>query len=181
MGRAARRGKTGFTGQILQTWRAVYACLPRPPTAQASINAAAVPRVATASGDRALEKSYKPKKLLSLHRKKRCPSTRPPATRATAPAPRTDRRTAATAASTPTPARSRRPVCRTTPPAGDGRGRRLHWSLRAHHIFHGSVQREMYLSGHGSRQARREAARKNNNVQAVLRQEKHKQLQDTFD
>ena len=52
MGRAARRGKTGFTGQILQTWRAVYACLPRPPTAQASINAAAAPRVATASGDR---------------------------------------------------------------------------------------------------------------------------------
>ena len=70
---------------------------------------------------------------------------------------------------------------RTSPPAGDGRGRRLHWSLRAHHLFHGSVQREMYLSGHGSRQARREAARKNNNVQAVLRQEKHKQLQDTFD
>ncbi len=31
------------------------------------------------------------------------------------------------------------------------------------------------------RQARREAVRKNNNVQAVLRQEKHKQLQDTFD
>ena len=52
----------------MQTWRAVYACLPRPPTAQASINAAAVPRVATASGDRALEKSYKPKKLLSLQR-----------------------------------------------------------------------------------------------------------------
>jgi hypothetical protein len=32
---------------------------------EASVNAAAVPRVATASGERALEKSYKPKKLLS--------------------------------------------------------------------------------------------------------------------
>ena len=87
-------------------------------------------RTARRDGERRpLEKSYKPKKLLSLHRKKRWPSTRPPdATRATAPAPRTDRRTAATAASTPTPARSRRPGSRT-----------------------------------------------------MLRQEKHKQLQDTFD
>ena len=76
MGRAARRGKTGFTGQILQTWRAVYACLPRPPTAQASINAAAVPRVATASGERALEKSYKPKKLLgNVNDTRRRPAT----------------------------------------------------------------------------------------------------------
>ena len=33
---------------------------------EASVNAATIPRVATASGDRALEKSYKPKKLLSL-------------------------------------------------------------------------------------------------------------------
>ena len=31
---------------------------------EASVNAATIPRVATASGDRALEKSYKPKKLL---------------------------------------------------------------------------------------------------------------------
>ena len=79
---------------------------------QASVNAATIPRVATASGDRALEKSYKPKKLLSLHRKKRWPSTRPPAvTRATPRPPRRDQRqTAATAASTPTPARSRRPA-----------------------------------------------------------------------
>jgi hypothetical protein len=43
---------------------------------EASVNAAAVPRVATASGERALEKSYKPKKLLgNVNDTRRRPAT----------------------------------------------------------------------------------------------------------
>ena len=157
-----------------------YTCLPRPPTAQASLNAAAVPRVSSAV-KRALEKpsTYKSPKIVI---DKRWPSTRPPAaTRATPPPPQTDRRTAATAASTPTPARSRRPASpkRHPPPAGDGRGRRLHWELRAHHLRQGSVQRERVLKWSRFKAGeagvlKREAARKNTNVQAVRENTKGK-------